>query len=44
MTKEELILDRMNSIIEAINEHIIKCPDCHLRTVLKSIMGDGIDL
>jgi hypothetical protein len=41
MTKEELILDKMNSIIEAINEHIIKCPECHLKVVLKSIIGDS---
>jgi hypothetical protein len=40
MTKEELILDKMNSIIEAINEHIIECPECHLKPVLKSIVGD----
>jgi hypothetical protein len=43
MTKEELILDKMNSIIEAINEHIIKCPDCHLKGILKSIIGDTIE-
>jgi len=40
MNKEELILDKMNSIIEAINEHIIRCPNCHLKSVLKSII-DG---
>jgi hypothetical protein len=41
MTKQELILDKMNSIVEAINEHIIKCPECHLKVVLKSILGDN---
>ena len=40
MTKEELI-DKMNSIMEAINEHIITCPQCHLKVVLKSIIGDN---
>ena len=41
MSKEELILDKMNSIIEAINEHMVQCPKCHLKTVLESIMGDS---
>jgi hypothetical protein len=41
MNKEELILDKMNSIIEAINEHIITCPECHLKSLLKSIIGDS---
>jgi hypothetical protein len=41
MTKQELILDKINSIIEAINEHITGCPDCHLKSVLKSVLGSS---
>jgi len=41
MTKEELVLDKMNSIIEAINEHVMACPDCHLKSVLKSVLGSS---
>ena len=43
MSKQELILDKMNSIIESINEHIDACPNCHLKTVLQKIIGDSIN-
>jgi hypothetical protein len=43
MTKDELI-DKMNSIIEAINEHILTCPECHLKSILRSLIGDSIEL
>jgi len=43
MSKEELILDKMNSIIEAINEHIDNCPNCHLKVILQEIIGDSIN-
>jgi hypothetical protein len=41
MNEEELVLDKINSIIESINEHILECPDCHLKSVLKSIINDS---
>jgi hypothetical protein len=39
--REELILDKINFIIESINEHILECPNCHLKSVLKSIIRDS---
>lgn len=41
MSKEELILDKLNTMIEKISEHFTMCPDCHLKSVLKSIIGDS---
>jgi hypothetical protein len=43
MSKGELILDKMNLIIEAINEHMGNCPNCHLKTILRKIIGDSIN-
>ena len=43
MSKEELILDKLNMMIEKISEHFTLCPNCHLKSVLKSIMGDNLD-
>ena len=43
MSKQELIIDKMNSILEAINEHMDNCPDCHIRAVLQKIIGDSIN-
>ena len=40
MSKEEVLIDKLNSMIEMISEHLTICPECHLKSVLKSVIGD----
>ena len=40
MNKEDLVLDKMNMLVEALNEHIVLCPACHLKSILKTILED----
>lgn len=41
LSKLTPLLRKMNALIEGLEKHMDECPNCHLRPLLKSVLGNN---